>query len=146
MSIQITKYSLLITFFVNLTFAFVSKNHFSKENNLMFQIPHKKLDCILFDCDGTICETELVTLASFNEAFKAKSLNVYWDIHTYSELLKVGASKERIIHFFDFYNQGKWPIIETQTPSAKIEKLEYAKILQDEKNKCFQEVVNLLYT
>ena len=139
-----TKYSLLITFLVNLAFAFVSKYHRSKSNNLMFLI-HKKLDCILFDCDGTICETELVTLASFNEAFKAKSLNVYWDIHTYSELLKVGASKERIIHFFDFYNHGKWPMVETQIPSSKIEKLECARVLQDEKNKCFQEV-NLLYT
>lgn len=96
-------------------------------------------DTILLDCDGTICDTELVTLAAFNEAFKARNILVEWSIEEYKQLLKVGNSPKRIKHYFD---ATEWPghklRSNDEVPIAYKEEL--AKFLQQEKNACFQKI------
>jgi beta-phosphoglucomutase-like phosphatase (HAD superfamily) len=96
-------------------------------------------DTIFLDCDGTICDTELVTLEAFNEAFKARNIEVEWSIEVYKELLKVGNSPQRIKHYFD---ATEWPghkfKSKDKVPLAYKEGL--AKSLQQEKNECFQKV------
>jgi len=70
-------------------------------------------DCraLLFDCDGTICETEqTLTLSQFNEAFQQIPAlsHVRWTAMEYGELLKVGASQARLGYYFDA-NPSLWP-------------------------------------
>jgi len=94
-------------------------------------------DTLLLDCDGTICDTELVTLAAFNDAFREKQINAYWDIDIYTELLKVGASRERITHYFDNYKKC-WPGFEEGDFVPTDIKHQVASSLQALKNECFQ--------
>jgi beta-phosphoglucomutase-like phosphatase (HAD superfamily) len=105
----------------------------------------KKIDrrfgAVLLDCDGTICETELITLAAFNEAFKERGLNICWSIDTYRSLLKVGASRQRIAHYFDSVLGGNWPGFENTNSIISSEAKErISKELQNDKNRCFQKV------
>ena len=59
------------------------------------------IQCLIFDFDGTIAETEEAHRNAFNKAFNAKKLSWHWDQHIYKKLLKVAGGKERI----DFYNK-----------------------------------------
>ena len=56
--------------------------------------------CLIFDFDGTLAETEEAHRNAFNKAFNSKKLNWHWDQHIYKKLLKVAGGKERIA----FYN------------------------------------------
>lgn len=61
-------------------------------------------DAIFFDCDGTIAETEVyLTLKQFNAAFKSRDdlSHIQWDLGTYGNLLRVGASQARFSSYFD---------------------------------------------
>ena len=60
-----------------------------------------KFQCLIFDFDGTLAETEEAHRNAFNKAFNSKKLNWHWDQHIYKKLLKVAGGKERI----DFYNK-----------------------------------------
>ena len=99
----------------------------------------RRIEGLLFDCDGTICETEIVTLESFNEAFSTLGLDIYWDVPLYSELLKVGASRERVTHYFDNH-LGFWPSFPLEKPPTPEQKIDFALKVQDEKNQAFQRV------
>ncbi len=59
------------------------------------------IQCLIFDFDGTLAETEEAHRNAFNKAFNSKKLNWHWDQHIYKKLLKVAGGKERI----DFYNK-----------------------------------------
>ena len=68
---------------------------------------------LLFDCDGTIAETERdITLKQFNAAFKASPepglKSVEWSPALYGELLSAGASQARFAQFFKD-NPHLWP-------------------------------------
>jgi HAD superfamily hydrolase (TIGR01509 family) len=65
------------------------------------------MDALIFDCDGVLVDTERDGhRVAFNEAFKAKGLNVHWDVSLYGDLLQVAGGKERMKHFF---NMTQWP-------------------------------------
>jgi len=58
-----------------------------------------KLNCILWDVDGTLADTERDGhRIAFNMAFEEAGIDRQWDITTYGELLAVTGGKERM-HF-----------------------------------------------
>ena len=60
-----------------------------------------KIQCLIFDFDGTLAETEEAHRNAFNKAFDSNKLNWYWDQHIYKKLLQIAGGKERI----EFYNK-----------------------------------------
>ena len=60
-----------------------------------------KIQCLIFDFDGTLAETEEAHRNAFNKAFNSNKLNWYWDQHIYRKLLQIAGGKERI----EFYNK-----------------------------------------
>jgi HAD superfamily hydrolase (TIGR01509 family) len=65
------------------------------------------MNALIFDCDGVLVDTERDGhRVAFNEAFKAKGLDIHWDVDLYGELLLVAGGKERMRHFF---NSTQWP-------------------------------------
>ena len=60
-----------------------------------------KIQCLIFDFDGRIAETEEAHRNAFNKAFNSNKLNWYWDQHIYRKLLQIAGGKERI----EFYNK-----------------------------------------
>jgi HAD superfamily hydrolase (TIGR01509 family) len=66
-----------------------------------------KIKALIFDCDGVIVDTERDGhRVAFNRAFKAKGLDVEWDVALYGRLLKVAGGKERMKFYFD---ENGWP-------------------------------------
>ena len=59
------------------------------------------IECLIFDFDGTLAETEEAHRNAFNKAFNSNKMNWYWDQHIYKKLLQVAGGKERI----EFYNK-----------------------------------------
>ncbi len=57
------------------------------------------LKALIFDCDGTLAETEEAHRTAFNRAFADAGLDWHWSVDRYRELLKVTGGKERIAHF-----------------------------------------------
>ncbi len=66
-----------------------------------------ELEALIFDCDGTLAETEEAHRAAFNKMFAENGLDWHWSIKTYSELLKVTGGKERMRHYVRHYNPAK---------------------------------------
>ena len=60
-----------------------------------------EIQCLIFDFDGTLAETEEAHRNAFNKAFNSIKLNWYWDQHIYKNLLQIAGGKERI----EFYNE-----------------------------------------
>ena len=60
-----------------------------------------EIQCLIFDFDGTLAETEEAHRNAFNKAFNSIKLNWYWDQHFYKNLLQIAGGKERI----EFYNE-----------------------------------------
>jgi HAD superfamily hydrolase (TIGR01509 family) len=68
---------------------------------------NKKLQALIFDCDGVLVDTERDGhRVAFNMAFAKKGLNIEWDVQLYGELLEVAGGKERMRHYF---NTHQWP-------------------------------------
>lgn len=81
------------------------------------------LAAILFDCDGTLVDTERDGhRVAFNETFRAFGFDCQWDVDLYGELLKVGGGKERMRHFFQ---TNGWP--RKQGHDSLIAELHWAK-------------------
>jgi HAD superfamily hydrolase (TIGR01509 family) len=57
------------------------------------------LKALIFDCDGTLAETEEAHRAAFNLAFADAGLDWHWSVDLYRELLKVTGGRERIAHY-----------------------------------------------
>lgn len=57
------------------------------------------LRAVIFDVDGTLCETEDMHRAAFNRAFRLWNLGWHWDHDLYRQLLKTTGGKERIAAF-----------------------------------------------
>jgi len=57
------------------------------------------LEALIFDCDGTLAETEEAHREAFNKVFVENGLDWHWSVQTYGELLKITGGKERIRHF-----------------------------------------------
>jgi HAD superfamily hydrolase (TIGR01509 family) len=53
-------------------------------------------NALIFDVDGTLAETEELHRRAFNDVFKKKGLNWYWDKPLYTKLLRIAGGKERI--------------------------------------------------
>ena len=62
-----------------------------------------ELEALIFDCDGTLAETEEAHRAAFNKMFAERGLDWHWSIKTYGELLKITGGKERMRHFVRHY-------------------------------------------
>ncbi len=60
-----------------------------------------EIQCLIFDFDGTLAETEEAHRNAFNEAFTSRKLNWHWDQNIYKKLLQIAGGKERI----EFYNE-----------------------------------------
>ena len=58
------------------------------------------LQALIFDVDGTLADTEMVHMASFNQAFAEEGLDWHWDVKLYTELLNISGGKERIRHYW----------------------------------------------
>ena len=66
-----------------------------------------KIKALIFDCDGVIVDTERDGhRVAFNRAFKAKGLDVEWDVPLYGRLLEIAGGKERMKFYFD---KNGWP-------------------------------------
>jgi len=65
------------------------------------------LEALIFDCDGTLAETEEAHRAAFNALFQELDLDWHWSIETYGELLQITGGKERIRHFVRNYTPSK---------------------------------------
>jgi HAD superfamily hydrolase (TIGR01509 family) len=57
------------------------------------------IQCVIFDVDGTLAETEEIHRRAFNRAFADFGLGWSWDVPLYRELLKVTGGKERVAHY-----------------------------------------------
>ncbi len=57
------------------------------------------LEALIFDCDGTLAETEEAHREAFNRVFAENDLDWHWSIETYGRLLEVTGGKERLRHF-----------------------------------------------
>ena len=65
------------------------------------------LDALLFDCDGTLVDTERDGhRVAFNDTFRAFGFAIEWEVDIYGKLLEIGGGKERMRHYFD---QLGWP-------------------------------------
>lgn len=51
---------------------------------------------LIFDVDGTICETEDIHRRAFNRAFAEAGLNWFWTVEDYRRLLRITGGKERM--------------------------------------------------
>lgn len=54
------------------------------------------LQALIFDVDGTICETEEIHRRAFNRAFAETGLNWFWTVEDYRRLLRTTGGKERM--------------------------------------------------
>lgn len=54
------------------------------------------LAALIFDVDGTLCETEEIHRNAFNDTFAAAGLDWCWSIAAYTRLLRVTGGKERM--------------------------------------------------
>ena len=59
-----------------------------------------RLKALIFDVDGTLADTEMVHMASFNQAFQEEGLDWHWDVALYTDLLKISGGKERMRHYW----------------------------------------------
>lgn len=57
------------------------------------------LKALIFDCDGTLAETEEAHRTAFNQAFADADLDWHWSVDHYRELLKIVGGRERIAHY-----------------------------------------------
>jgi HAD superfamily hydrolase (TIGR01509 family) len=57
------------------------------------------LKALIFDCDGTLAETEDLHRTAFNQVFARAGLGWHWSVDRYRELLKVTGGRERIAHY-----------------------------------------------
>lgn len=57
------------------------------------------LKALIFDVDGTLCDTEELHRRAFNDTFHAFGLGWHWDKTLYRNLLRVTGGKERIAHY-----------------------------------------------
>lgn len=99
------------------------------------KVLHPNIGALLLDFDGTICETEkAVTLEQFNQMFKQTSglEKVTWSSEEYGELLLVGASQARLMHYFDTHG---WP-----EAAARTSKEAYVDLLKRRKDDMFDSV------
>ena len=60
---------------------------------------NKNLKAVLFGSIGTIAETSEIQRRSYNLAFKRLSIDCYWNVANYCEMLKVPGGKDRIRNF-----------------------------------------------
>ena len=93
---------------------------------------NRKLQALIFDCDGVLVDTERDGhRVAFNRAFAKKGLNIEWDVHLYGDLLKVSGGKERMRHYF---NTHQWPDNIT-------DKDDFIKDLHQLKTECFMQII-----
>jgi len=89
-----------------------------------------ELQCLLWDVDGTLADTERDGhRVAFNLAFRDAGIDREWDVATYGELLAVTGGKERIR--FDYERRGLEP-----PSAAEIARLHAAKTV------CYQQLIS----
>ncbi len=66
------------------------------------------MQALILDCDGVIAETERDGhRVAFNQAFRARGLDIEWSVEHYGELLRTAGGKERMARFFEGHG---WPV------------------------------------
>ena len=122
---------------------------------LKTMILKSKLECILFDCDGVIVETEELHRIAYNKAFASRGLrlpsgdNVEWGTKFYDELSNtIGGGKPKMNYYFN--NLAKaWPISNKPykpAPKTDKEKSDLVDLLQDAKTEFYKEIVDKIAT
>jgi HAD superfamily hydrolase (TIGR01509 family) len=72
-------------------------------NNRFFKMSDR-LQCLIFDVDGTLANTERDGhRVAFNLAFREAGLDWHWSVEFYGKLLVVSGGKERIKYFLQKY-------------------------------------------
>lgn len=90
--------------------------------------------CLLWDVDGTIAETERDGhRVAFNRAFAQAGLDWEWDERRYGELLRITGGRERMLHFM----QGR-----DDVPRDPVAQEEWAARLHQLKNLHYANLVN----
>lgn len=91
-----------------------------------------QLQALLFDCDGTLAETERDGhRVAYNHAFRQAGLDHEWSTEFYGEMLQVAGGRERLTLFFDRVG---WPV-----PAAARDAL--LSELHQEKTRRFLEIM-----
>lgn len=80
------------------------------------------LDCLIFDVDGTIAETEEQHRLAFNDVFAANRLDWVWDQDLYRRLLQVTGGRERLRLWVETVGAAPGDF-----PDERIEALHHAK-------------------
>lgn len=109
-----------------------------------------KLECILFDCDGVIVETEELHRIAYNKAFASRGLklpsgeNVEWGTKFYDELSNtIGGGIPKMNLYFS--SIATWPICNKPykpVPKTDKEKSDLVEQLQDAKTEFYKEIVD----
>jgi HAD superfamily hydrolase (TIGR01509 family) len=77
------------------------------EEKTKHKIMTKKIEALIFDCDGVLVDTERDGhRVAFNRAFKKKGIEAEWSVEEYGELVKIAGGKERMKYYFD---KNGWP-------------------------------------
>ena len=116
---------------------------------------NSKLECLLFDCDGVIVETEELHRIAYNKAFASRGLklpsgeNVEWGPKFYDELSNtIGGGKPKMMYYFN--NLAKaWPISNKPykpAPKSEKDKADLVDKLQDAKTEFYKEIVDKIAT
>jgi HAD superfamily hydrolase (TIGR01509 family) len=88
----------------------------------------KALSAVLFDCDGTLVDTERDGhRVAFNDTFRAFGLAVVWSVEEYGELLRIGGGKERMRHYFD---RNGWPEGDRDTLIMELHRAKTARFME----------------
>jgi HAD superfamily hydrolase (TIGR01509 family) len=90
------------------------------------------LKALIFDVDGTLCETEDVHREAFNGAFKACGLPFAWSQSAYRDLLAVSGGRARILHYARTEAPGQLAEVEARLDEIHARKSSlYAKMIDD---------------
>jgi HAD superfamily hydrolase (TIGR01509 family) len=93
---------------------------------------NKRLQALIFDCDGVLVDTERDGhRVAFNQAFAKKGLDIEWDVQLYGDLLEVAGGKERMRYYF---NTHQWPDNITDKDG-------FIKELHKLKTDCFMQII-----
>lgn len=66
-----------------------------------------ELKALIFDCDGTLAETEEAHREAFNIAFKEQGLSWHWGRPMYSKLLEITGGRERLRYYVEQFHTEK---------------------------------------
>ena len=104
----------------------------------------ERLQCLIFDVDGTLANTERDGhRVAFNSAFTEVGLDWHWSVDFYGELLTVSGGKERLKYFLREYLPQFQPEVKLDDFVAYLHQLKtqhYLKLLRSGANSLYAQV------